>query len=191
MKKGFLLMKKVLLLSIISLILTSLCVFAYETIIIKFPAGEIWEKVYYKKIGLEAILQYVPKGQTHKNWNRTIVVHSYDQANYPITVFMANNLLAMMKKNPTSPYNYIRLTEFDSIAGRCTENYHAIKSQCEFFRATRVHGGIISVHYINKDKDDFMKNYDQWYNIIKKAKFLNTYWRNERTLNKSEYFELW
>jgi hypothetical protein len=104
---------------------------------------------------------------------------------------MANNILAMMKQNPRSPYKYIHLTEQDSIAGRCTENYHSIKSQCEFFRATRAHSGIVSIHYINKDKEDFMKNYSQWYDIIKKAKFLNTYWRNERTLNKSEYFELW
>lgn len=190
MKKELLQMKKVLLTSIL-FFLFALGVFAYETVIIKFPDGEVWEKAYYKKIGLEAILQYVPKGQTHKNWNRSIIVHSYDQSNYPITVFMANNLLAMMKKNPTSPYNYIRLTEVDSIAGRCTENYHSIKSQCEFFRATKVHGGIISIHYINKDKEDFMNNYKQWYDIIKKARFLNTYWRNERTLNKSEYFELW
>ena len=182
-------MKRVLLVSVF--LLTTLAVFAYETVIIKYPPEELWTKVYYKKAGLEAILQYVPKGQTQKNWNRAIIVHSYDEANYPITVFMANNLLAMMKQNPTAPYKYIRLTEFDSIAGRCTENYHSIKSQCEFFRATRVHGGIISIHYINKDKDDFMKNYHQWYNIIKKAKFLNTYWRNERTLNKKEYFELW
>ena len=182
-------MKRVLLVSVF--LLTTLAVFAYETVIIKYPPEELWSKVYYKKVGAEAILQYVPKGQTQKNWNRAIVVHAYDEANYPITVFMANNLLAMMKQNPTSPYKYIRLTEQDSIAGRCTENYHSIKSQCEFFRATRTHGGIISIHYINKDKDNFMKNYHQWYNIIKKAKFLNTYWRNERTLNKKEYFELW
>ena len=55
----------------------------------------------------------------------------------------------------------------------------------------RTHGGIISIHYINKDQEEFMRDYKRWYDIIKKAKFLNTYWRNNRILNKSEYFELW
>ena len=183
-------MKKALLVSIF-LVFTAIAVFAYETVIIKFPANEVWTKVYYKKIGLESILQYVPRGQTYKNWNRAIIVHAYDEAAYPITVFMANNIAMMAKNNPTEPYKYLRLNDVDCIAGRCTKDYKGIKAQCEFFRATRTHGGIISIHYINKDKDDFIKNYNMWYNIVRKAKFLNTYWRNERTLNKSEFFELW
>ena len=183
-------MKKVLLFSIITLF-TALTVFAYETVIIKIPQDEVWTKVYYKKIGLESILQYVPKGQTQKNWNRAIIIHAYDQAAYPITVFMANNIALMAKNNPTAPYRYLRLNDHECIAGRCTKNYKGIHSQCEFFRATRTHGGIISIHYINKDEGDFMKNYQLWYDIVRKAKFMNTYWRNDRILNKSEFFELW
>ena len=68
-------MKKVLLTSFIFLI-TTLSVLAYETVIIKFPQDEVWHKSFYKKIGLETILQYVPRGETFDNWNRTIVVHS-------------------------------------------------------------------------------------------------------------------
>ena len=45
-------MKKVLLFSI--LLLTTLSVFAYETIIIKFPEKELWVRGYYKKVGTEA-----------------------------------------------------------------------------------------------------------------------------------------
>ena len=183
-------MKKALLISLIFLF-TAIAVFAYETVISKFPKGEVWHKVYYKKAGLESILQYVPRAQTQKNWNRAIIVHAYDEAKYPITVFMANNIAMMAKNNPTSPYKYLRLNDYDCIAGRCTKDYKGIKAQCEFFRATRAHGGIISIHYINKDKDDFMKNYQLWYDIIRKAKFMNTYWRNDRILNKSEFFELW
>ena len=183
-------MKKALLVSIIVLFST-LAVYAYETVIIKFPPDEVWVRAYYKKIGLESILQYVPKGQTHKNWNRSIIIHAYDQAAYPITVFMANNIALMAKNNPTAPYRYLRLNDHECIAGRCTKNYKGIHSQCEFFRATRAHGGIISIHYINKDEDDFMKNYQLWYDIIRKAKFMNTYWRNDRILNKSEFSELW
>lgn len=183
-------MKKALLISII-FALTAIIAFAYETVIIKFPENEVWQKVYYKKVGVESILQYVPRGQTQKNWNRAIIVHAYDEASYPITVFMANNIAMMAKTNPTEPYRYLRLNEVDCIAGRCTKNYKNVHGQCEFFRATRAHGGIISIHYINKDKEDFMQNYNQWYDIVRKAKFLNSYWRNERTLNKSEFFELW
>lgn len=183
-------MKKALLVSIV-LFLTTITVLAYETIIIKYPSGEMWEKAYYKKVGNEAILQYVPKGQTHRDWNRSIVVHSYFESGYPVKVFIANDLLKMKKTNPTANYKYLKLTDNDAIAGRCTEDYYGIKSQCEFYRVTRAHNGIISVHYMNRNKDDFMKNYKQWYEIIKKAKFLNSYYRGERTLNKSEYFELW
>ena len=39
--------------------------------------------------------------------------------------------------------------------------------------------------------EDFKNNFALWYDVIKRAKYLNTYYRNERTLNKSEYFELW
>lgn len=183
-------MKKVLLVSLFFL-LSTINVLAYETIIIKYPEGEIWEKAYYKKSGDEAILQYVPKNQTAQNWNRSIIIHSYYKSAWPTNVFMANELLKMSKNNPTGKYKYLKLSPNDSIAGRCTEDYKGIKSQCEFYRVVNAHEGIISVHYINRDREDFFKNYKQWYEIIKKAKFLNTYWRNERTLNKSEYFELW
>ncbi|MBQ7764988.1 hypothetical protein IJ384_06465 [bacterium] len=183
-------MKKALLVSVL-LFITSIAVLAYETVIIKFPEGDVWHKAHYQKAGLESILQYVPKGQTKRNWNRTIIIHAYNESKYPITVFMANNLAAMSKMNPTSPYRYLRLNDLDALAYRCTKNYKNIHSQCEFFRATRAHNGIISIHYINKDEDDFKKNYQQWFDIIRKAKFLNTYWRNDRILNKSEYYELW
>ena len=60
----------------------------------------------------------------------------------------------------------------------------------EFFRVTRGYEGIVTIHYMNKDKDDFMENYNQWYNIIKRAKLYNSYYRDERMLDKAEYFEL-
>lgn len=181
-------MKKVLLFSFLFLICLS--AMAYETIIIKYPSGELWVKAYYKKKGNEAILQYVPNGQSSNNWRRTIVVHSYTDSTYPVNVFMNNNLAMMKKTNPTANYKTLRSTANDAIAGRCTQNYKNIEGQCEFFRVTHAHNAIVSVHYINKNKDEFMQNYDEWYNIIKRAKFLNSYYRNERTLNKSEYFEL-
>ena len=183
-------MKRVLLSSLI-LLFTTIAVFAYETIIIKYPDGELWQKAYYKKIGAEAILQYLPKGQTREKWTRSIVVHSYYDSAYPVNNFIAAELLRMTKLNPTGKYKYLKFTPVDSIAGRCTDDYKNIKAQCEIYRVSRAHEGVVSIHYINRNKEDFMNNYRQWYDIIKRAKFLNTYWRNERMLNKSEYFELW
>lgn len=182
-------MKKVLLSSLIFL-LSTIAVFAYETIIIKYPPGELWVKVYYKKIRNEAILQYVPKGQSNTNWNRTIIVHSYEHSGYPVRTFLATNIEQMVKNNPTSQYSYLKYTDVDAIIGRCTNDYKNVKAQCEFYRVTRAHGGLISLHYINRDKDDFMKNYDLWFNIIKNAVYYNSYYRDERTFDKSEYFEL-
>ena len=182
-------MKKVLLFSILFLIIP-IC-FAYETIIIKYPSGELWTKAYYKKVGNEAILQYVPKGQSHRDWKRTIIVHAYYESAYPINIFISNEVLRMKKTNPTGNYRYLRLTERDSIATRCTNDYKNVKAQCEFYRASHVHNGIVSLHYINRDKEEFMDNYREWYNIIKKAKYYNSYYRDERTFDKSEYYELW
>ena len=181
-------MKKVLLFSL--LFFTCLSVMAYETIIIKYPDGELWVKAYYKKKGNEAILQYVPNGQSANNWQRSIVVHSYNESGYPVNTFMNNNIAMMQKTNPTAKYKTLRSTADDAIAGRCTENYKNIEAQCEFFRVTRAHNAIVSLHYINKNKDDFLSNYTVWYDIIRQAKFYNSYYRNERTLNKSEYFEI-
>ena len=88
-------MKKVLLSSfLIGLFLFStLCAFAYETIIIKFPNKELWVKGYYKKVGNEALLQYVPGGQSSNNWSKTVVIHSYKHSNYPINVFLSPKIL--------------------------------------------------------------------------------------------------
>lgn len=181
-------MKKVLLYSLI--LFSTLSVFAYETIIIKFPDKELWVKGYYKKVGNEAILQYLPNGQSSNNWTRSIVVHSYKHSAYPINVFITNNTAKMLKINPTAGYKTLRLTPDDAIIGRCTQNYGKIQGQCEFFRATRGYEGIVTIHYINKNKDDFMANYSQWYNIVKKARLYNSYYRDERILDKAEYFEL-
>lgn len=182
-------MKRVLLSSFVFLF-SAIAVFAYETIIIKYPSGENWVKAYYKKVGNEAILQYVPKGQSAENWTRSIIVHSYNESNLPVNIFMGNDLARMKKTNPTANYKYLKNNPVDMIAGRCTEDYKGVKAQCEFYRVTRMHNGIVSIHYINRDKNDFLSNYTVWYDIVKKAKFYNSYYRDERIMDKSEYFEL-
>ena len=104
-------MKKVLLFSI--LLLTTLSCVAYETIIFHFPDGELWESAFYKKRGNEAILQYVPGGQTSNNWIRTIVVHSYQESDLSAPYFAQKEMLKMRKINPTGKYTTIKSKEND------------------------------------------------------------------------------
>jgi len=183
-------MKKILL-SVSFVFLMTLAVFAYETVIVKYPEEENWVKVYYKKVGNEAIAQYVPVTQSRENWTRTVVIHAYKDSAYTIRTFMGNSLARMERANRTSNYRMIRQTENDAIAVRCTDTFQNVSAQCEIFRGTTGHGGIVSIHYINKDKKDFMNNYKQWYEIIKGAKLYNSYYRDERTLDKSEYCEFY
>lgn len=183
-------MKKALLFSIIFLF-SMLFAYAYETIIIHYPDNEKWEKAYYKKRNGEALLQYVPSGQTSENWTRSIVIHSYKDSAYPINIFINNNARKLTKANPTGQYKTLKMTENDAMLTRCTNDYKEIKAQCEFLRATKAHEGIITVHYINRNKKDFMDNYTMWFQTIRNAKFYNSYYRDERTFDKSEYFELW
>ena len=183
-------MKKALLFSFLFLLIIP-AVLAYETIIIKYPPGELWIKAYYKRVGNEAILQYVPNGQTRYDWKRTIIVHSYYDYAYPIRSFTTTELLKMQRTNPNGKYRYLKLTDREAMVTRCTEDYKNVKAQCEFYRITNVHNGIATLHYINRDKEDFKYNYKEWFDIIWKAKYYNSYYRDERTFDKSEYFELW
>jgi hypothetical protein len=168
-----------------------LSVFAYETIIINYPDGEFWEKAYYKKKGNEALLQYVPVYQSSDDWTRSIVIHSYKYPTSTMRVFVNNNLQKLQKANPTAKYKTIKFRDTDAMFTRCTEDYKEVKGQCEFFRLTNAHGGFVTIHYMNRDKQDFKNNYTLWQEIIRTAKLYNSYWRDERTFDKSQYFELW
>ena len=181
-------MKKVLLFSLI--LLTTLGVFAYETIIFHFPDGELWEPAFYKKRGNEAILQYVPGGQTSENWIRTIVVHSYNENESPSNYFAQLEVKKMMRINPNGKYSIIKSRENDTILTRCTEKYKELPAHCEFLRITRAHGGTVTVQYMNRNKKDFENNYTLWLEVIRGAKLMNSYFRTERTFDKSMYFEL-
>ena len=181
-------MKKVLLFSLI--LLTTLGVYAYETIIFHFPDGELWEPAYYKKVGNEAILQYVPGGQTSDNWTRTIVVHSYGESDMEIPWFAQREIRKMRKINPNGNYRKIKNTVNDAIFTRCTEAYEKQQPHCEFLRLTRAHGGAVSIQYMNRNKNDFENNYTLWLQVIRDARLMNSYFRGERTFDKSMYYEL-
>ena len=181
-------MKKALLFSLI--FLTALAVSAYETIIFHFPDGERWDSAYYRKRGYEAIIQYVPFGQTTDVWTRAIVVHSYNENESPAPFFAQTEIRKMRRINPTGKYKIIKSNENDAIYTRCTENYNKVQGHCEFLRITRAHGGIVTIQYMNRNKKDFENNYTLWLQVIRDARLMNSYYRDERTFDKSLYFEL-
>ena len=181
-------MKKVLLFSVMLLSMLAVC--AYETIIFHFPDGELWEPAYYKKARAEALLQYVPGGQTSGNWTRTIVVHSYNENDTPIPYFSQNEMRKMRRINPNGRYRVIKNRERDAIFTRCTTDYKEVPAQCEFLRVTKAHGGIVTIQYMNRDKKDFENNYTLWLQVMRDARLMNSYYRTERTFDKSMQFEL-
>ncbi len=183
-------MKKVLLFSLIFSIIFSVAAFAYETIIIDFPRNTKWVKAYYRNIGTEAILQYVPEGQKSANWKQTVFVHSYKD-NFAPTSQVSDRLTAqLMSQNPTGRYHYLRYSGVDSIAVRTTSTYKGIPGQGEIFRTTKASEGVMTIQYIDRDKVRFKKDYNMWLKIIRDARVYNSYWRDNHVLNKSEHFEL-
>lgn len=183
-------MKKVLLL-IISLFFAQVA-FAYKTVLIDFPQNQGWHPVYYSQQGNETILQYVPAGQTEDNWTKTVVFHSYKYLNWTNSAarFMDRTTTQMESRNSTQLYKYKKYTEMDSIAVRCIEGNALISRQCEIYRVSKSFEGLISMHYINKDVQDYKNTYDMWYNIIKKVRIYYNYYRLDRILDKATTFEL-
>lgn len=183
-------MKKTLLL-LFSLIIGQVC-FAYETVIVAFPEKEGWQSVYHESQGTETILQYVPRGQSYNSWTRTVIFHSYKnpRPSNNAAVFLDVTTSQMENSNATQLYKYLKYTDTDSIATRCISSNARIKQQCEIYRVSQSYEGVITMHYINKNIQDFKNTYDKWYQIIKNIRIYYSYWRNDRVMNKATIFEL-
>lgn len=183
-------MKKVLLL-IISLFVAQL-VWAYETVIIDFPDGEGWHAVYYQQYGGESLLQYVPSGETATNWTRTLVFHSYKYISWTnsAAAFMDRTTMQMESRNSSQLYKYKKYDEADSISTRCVQKNKLIPTQCEIYRVSKSFEGLISMHYINKNVQNYKNTYDEWYEIVRGIKIYRSYYREDRILDKADTFEL-
>jgi len=183
-------MKKVLLL-IISLFVVQSAI-AYETVLVDFPENQGWHAVYYGTQGTEAILQYVPIGQTYENWNKSVIFHSYKNLSWTdsAAAFMDSQTTGMEAKNHTQNYRYTKYTEMDSIATRCVQGNSLIPTQCEIYRVSKSYEGLISMHYINKNVSDYKSSLDLWYEIIKDIRIYYSYYRDDRILDKATTFEM-
>lgn len=183
-------MKKALLL-IISLLMAPIA-FAYQTVLVDFPANEGWHSVYYNGTDGEAILQYVPAGQTTENWTRTLVFHSYKNLSWAgsTSSFMDRTTSQMEMQNSSQQYRYTKYSDADSIATRCIQKNAQMPTQCEIYRASTSYEGIISMHYINKNVQNFKANYNTWYQIVQDISIYQSYYRDNLIMDKATSFEL-
>jgi len=183
-------MKKALLL-IISLFVIQAAI-AYETVLIDFPENQGWHSVYYDTQGSEAILQYVPAGESYENWTRTLIFHSYKNLSWTSSAaaLMDNTTSGMEAKNRSQLYHYTKYTEMDSIATRCVVGNRYIPTQCEIYRTSKSHEGLITMHYVNKNVNNFKNTYDIWYKIVKDICIYNSYYRDNLIMDKATTFEL-
>ncbi|MDD3435780.1 MAG: hypothetical protein PHC64_01360 [Candidatus Gastranaerophilales bacterium] len=183
-------MKKALLL-IVSLFCIQAAL-AYETVIVKFPPNQGWHADFYQHEGVEAILQYVPVGENAQNWNRTVIFHAYKNVNWTSSTarFMDKMTMQMENKNSSGLYKYLKYTENDSIAVRCVTKNAYIPTQCEIYRVSKSFEGLISMHYINKNVQDYKATFDMWYQIMKDVLIYQSYYREDRIMDKATSFEL-
>ncbi len=184
-------MKKVLLL-LISLLASQIAVFAYQTVLVDFPQNQGWHSVYYGTSPNEAILQYVPIGDTYENWHKSVIFHSYKNLTWTnSSAQLMDKLTQQMElQNPTQMYRYLKYSEEDSLATRCIQKNTNIGTQCEIFRATQSHEGLITMHYVNKNTADFKNSYSMWLQIIKDVRIYYSYYMDDRILDKATSFEL-
>lgn len=184
-------MKKALFL-IISLFLLQVKALAYVTVLVDFPKGQGWHSVYYETQGDETLLQYVPDNQTEENWERTVIFHSYKNISWTNSAaeLMDRTTMQMEMQNPTARYKYLKYTEMDSIGVRCTSKYKTMPAQCEIYRVAKSFEGLIVMHYINKNFTDYKMTYNFWYQLMSNIRIYQSYYRDDRILDKATSFEL-
>jgi len=186
-------MKKVLLL-IISLFIVQVtvqvAVQAYQTVLVDFPQNQEWHATYYQTQGSETILQYVPYGQTGKSWSRTLIFHSYKEPEDSAATFLDKTTSQMENLNSSQAYRYTKYTPVDSIATRCVRTNARMTSQCDIFRVSKSFEGLISMQYINKNIQDFKGSYNLWYGIVRDIRIYQSYYREDRVMDKATSFEL-
>ena len=169
---------------------------AYQTVLVDFPENQGWHSVYYATQGNESILQYVPIGQSYENWTKTMVFHSYRNADGSENLsnnagkFMDTTTSQMEYQNSSQLYKYTKYTNMDSIAVRCVQKNAYIPTQCEIYRVSNSYEGLITMHYINKNISDYKNSYNLWYEIMKDIRIYYSYYREDRILDKATSFEL-
>ncbi len=179
---------------VVLLLLTlTMPIFAYETVIIKFPENMGWHKVHYSGSAKESLVQYVPKNQNRTSFREAVVYHSFKnsakKANYASQLL--NTQISSIRKNATNlELQYIKSSPSDSIVSWCASDISGKGAQCEILRSTKSHEGVIFIHYLNFNKNDFIAKKSDWLTRIRSAKTYYSYYRTDYVLNKEMFFEL-
>jgi len=167
-------------------------VFAYQTVLVDFPPNQGWHSDYYDAQTGEIILQYVPIGESCDNWDKTVIFHSYKNLSWTNSAAALMDRLTqqMELQNSTQFYKYMKYTAADSIATRCIKKNAKIGTQCEIFRTSQSFDGLISMHYINRNVQDFQSSYAMWYEIMKNIRIYYSYYMDDSILNKATSFQM-
>lgn len=171
-------------------------VFSYETVIIEFPTKEGWRNVYYKQQKSEVIAQFVPYNNTQTNWTESVVFHSYKNADnggkgeVNSQKILRNALANISATNPSLKYKYVKNTPTDSMVVWCVDKNAYMPAQCEILRSSQSFEGVITMHYMNKNKAIFDRKQDYWLDIVGNVKIYYSYYRWDRVMNKATTFEL-
>lgn len=177
--------------TILGLFLISSICYAYQTIIINFPDDENWKIVYNQAQGREKIVQFVPSGQSYKNWKKTFIFHSYKyNLNTNATLFLRDLTTRLEQINNTKKYFLIKNSANDAIATRCITSNENIKTQCDIYRVTLAQEGVISIQYINKNVIDFKNNFNTYLKSVEEANPYYSEFRYDRVMSKGTSFEL-
>lgn len=162
--------------------------YSYETVLIDFPNGG-WHKVFYENRDQEAIVQFVPSGQTKASYLESVIFHSYKKTLYgnvtPESIFQYH-IRQAMKKDRSIKMSYTKVGEDDTMAIWCSK----AASQCEIVRTAQGYEGIIVMHYINNNPQYFQSICPNWVNIMKQVKIYYSYYRWNSTMNKANSVEL-
>ena len=161
---------------------------SYETVLIDFPNNG-WHRVFYEDRVKEAIVQYVPTGQTKNNYIETVIFHSYKwehDANMTPKSVLKYQLSQTALRYRDIELSYLKDDSMDTMAIWCSKT----ASQCEVIRVSQGYEGIITMHYINNNPQYFQSICSTWVNIIKKVRIYYSYYRWDVIMNKSSTVQL-
>lgn len=166
-------------------------VMAYQTVTMDFPGN--WYKIKYLNNDRDGIVQFVRQGYNEKNWYESVVFHVFKWTKD--REMTAKKLLLVLlsdvqRKNNTMKVKYIKLDDDEAMATWCVRAVPNMPAHCELIRTTQSFEGAMSMHYINRDTENFHFVKNDWIERVSNAKVYQSYFRLDRILNKSLTFEL-
>lgn len=166
---------------------------AYQTALITYPDyNKNWKQVYFGKQDEEVISQWIPSYSYNNDWAESVVFHAYKWAKgNNCYKFMSNLLAGVASQNKTFKSQILKDKFEDSMAIWCVDKTTAMAAQCEILRVTSSYEGIISIHYINKNPENFMQyQKDPWLKIIQNVRIYYSYFRWDRVTGKETSVQL-